>query len=388
MPRSDSPESSPHTELASLKRRIVTLEEQNAELRKQPQHASGKDKLNDSGRGIRRLVCLRERVEDLIAKFDRRILLGANNESEADSTDLLQNARYRSYKMLVLWCPCVRELLQSGAERKELADSFSKLNNSADSARADGTTRLKRAVADWLMDCIPCPAPPIKPYDKRGRGLNHDVTGRLICPVDYNWDDSNNRQAIRGYHPDYMITASSWPMFLYANRLYDHQNPRTGLFQGELLLKAFKYLFTSPTSAELVDPENQHDGVSAQRHSRCKRTTGELRTRRHVAGILNMTSVQPQAIAYTAVQLRFALSGIGSWRTIDDTFDYQEFYDNVVELAATPDAAKAVDDLLLRIYMYLDQEMRSLIVLNRSRCYLLLAPPQDESRSGMHVLVL
>ena len=44
-------------------------------------------KLNDGGRGIRRLVCLSERVEDLIAEFDRRILLGANDESEADSMD-------------------------------------------------------------------------------------------------------------------------------------------------------------------------------------------------------------------------------------------------------------------------------------------------------------
>ncbi|KAG0695753.1 hypothetical protein DFH29DRAFT_1005161 [Suillus ampliporus] len=303
--------------------------------------------LDGGGRGIRRLVCLSERVEDLIAELDRRILLG-NDESEADGTDL-QNARYRSYKMLVLWCPHVQELLQSGAERMELAYSFNKLNSNADSARGDDTTRLKRAVADWLMECIPCPDPLIKLYDKQGQGLNNDATGRLICPVDYNWDDSDIRQAIRDYHPDYMITASSWPMFLYANGLYNHQNPRAGLFQGELLLKAFKYIFTSPTSTD-SDLENQYDGVSAQCHSRRKRTTGERRTRRHVAGILNMTSVQPRAIAYIAVQLRFALSSTGSWRTTDDTFDYQEFYDNIVnyfELTTTPDAIKAVNDLLL-----------------------------------------
>jgi len=134
---------------------------------------------------------------------------------------------------------------------------------------------------------------------------------------------SSIRQAIRDYHPDYMITASSWPMFLYANGLYNHQNPRTGLFQGELLLKvrwmqyfdaalkstqAFKFIFTSPTSAEL-DPENQHDGVSAQHHSKRKRTTGERRTRCHVAGILNMTSVQPRAIAYIAVQVLWMIFG-------------------------------------------------------------------------------
>jgi len=44
-------------------------------------------KLDDGGRGIRRLVCLSERVEDLVAEFDRRILLGADDESEADGMD-------------------------------------------------------------------------------------------------------------------------------------------------------------------------------------------------------------------------------------------------------------------------------------------------------------
>jgi hypothetical protein len=51
-----------------------------------------------------------------------------------------------------------------------------------------------------------------------------------------------------------------------------------------------------------------------------------------------------------APQLRFALSSTGSWRVIDDEFNHQEFYDNIVdffELAVTSDAAKEVEDLLL-----------------------------------------
>ena len=24
---------------------------------------------------------------------------------------------------------------------------------------------------------------------KHGHGFNHDITGRLLCPVDYNWQD-------------------------------------------------------------------------------------------------------------------------------------------------------------------------------------------------------
>jgi len=44
-------------------------------------------KLDDGGRGIRRLACLSKHVEDLIAKFDRRILLGVSDESEPDGMD-------------------------------------------------------------------------------------------------------------------------------------------------------------------------------------------------------------------------------------------------------------------------------------------------------------
>ena len=53
----------------------------------------------------------------------------------------------------------------------------------------DDATRLKRATATWLMERNPRPDPQILPSEKLGRGLNNDATGRLICPVDYDWDD-------------------------------------------------------------------------------------------------------------------------------------------------------------------------------------------------------
>ncbi|KAG2755220.1 hypothetical protein P692DRAFT_201860819 [Suillus brevipes Sb2] len=57
-----------------------------------------------------------------------------------------------------------------------------------------------------------------------------------------------------------------------------------------------------------------------------------------------------RSTGYDTVQLRFALSSTGSWRVIDDEFNHQEFYNNIVdfiELSATSDAAKEVEDLLL-----------------------------------------
>ncbi|KAG2738150.1 hypothetical protein P692DRAFT_20759487 [Suillus brevipes Sb2] len=334
------PSSSSHAEtLLSLKRRIAALEELNAELCTPAE----RKRYVLEGRVIRRLVCLTERVEDLVSEFDRRTTLGTTDGSDAEAFE--ENRRYRSYKKLVMWCPSVRMLIQSSAESSELAGMCNKLNRSADAARGDDTTSLKFAVASWLMQTSPTPNPVISNRDKSCRGFCHDTTGKLLCPVDYNWDDAVVREAIRNYHPDYRVTSYSWPSYLYRNGHYDTKNPTKGLFKGELLVKAVKHIFTSPTSAE-----NTSGLLSSCDFPKRRRTTGERRTRCDVAGLLRMTSIQPRAIAYTAVQLRFALSSAGSWRIMDDDFDQEEFYHNIVdyfELCPSRESAKEVENLLL-----------------------------------------
>ncbi|KAG1741591.1 hypothetical protein EDD22DRAFT_959020 [Suillus occidentalis] len=321
--------------LVALKRRIAALEEENADLR-----VRGLP-------GKKRLVCLTERVEDLVAEFNRRIGLGAVDESDADkmdSDDSDENRRYRSFKKLMVWCPSARKLLRSSAEHETLAYAYNKLNEGSDGARGDDSASLKCAVADWLMERAPTPNPTIHRQDKSGRGFYNDVTGGLLCPVDYDWSNPTVRASIRDYHPDFRITACSWPSFLYEDGCYDPQNPTNGLFKGKLLIKAFKRVFTSPTSTYEEQPAD-----SAARSVRNK-NSGERRTRRDVSTLLNMRSIQPRAIAYVSVQLRFALSSAGSWCIVDDEFNHQEFYDNIVdylELPPSPEAAKDVDDLLL-----------------------------------------
>ncbi|KAG1759764.1 hypothetical protein EDD22DRAFT_782140, partial [Suillus occidentalis] len=283
------------------------------------------------GRVIRRLVCLTERVEDLITEFDRRVTLGIELDDDASLNDPEDDRRYRSYKKLVTWCPSIRKLIQLVVENSELSYVYSKLNKGADGARADDTTRLKVTVASWLMQQNPPPNPVIQGQNKICRGFNNNATGRLICPVDYDWNDPIVQQGIRDYHPDYRVTAHSWPAFVYKDEAYDPLNPTKGLFQGTLLLKTFKYIFTSPTSAEMEEGQEQlsPELLSTQGHPKQRRTDGERHTR---------------------CDLRFALSSTGSWRVIDDEFNHQEFYDNIVdflELSATSDAAKEVEDLLL-----------------------------------------
>lgn len=86
--------------VASLKRQINVLQAQNEELRKEPckekrcvRHSNScacywlncSKRYHLEGRAIRRLVCLTSYVGQLVAEHDRRMVLGAVGESDADN---------------------------------------------------------------------------------------------------------------------------------------------------------------------------------------------------------------------------------------------------------------------------------------------------------------
>ena len=47
---------------------------------------------------------------------------------------------------------------------------------------------------------------------------------------------NRHRDKIQDWHPDFLITANSWPCFLYEEGRYNPNNPAIGLFKGSLLL--------------------------------------------------------------------------------------------------------------------------------------------------------
>ena len=54
---------------------------------------------------------------------------------------------------------------------------------------------------------------------------------------------------IRDLHPDFIVTANSWPTFLYEDYKYDLTDPAKGLFKGSILLKVH--------DSNLVDPHSR-----------------------------------------------------------------------------------------------------------------------------------
>ncbi|KIM63189.1 hypothetical protein SCLCIDRAFT_24545 [Scleroderma citrinum Foug A] len=95
-------------------------------------------------------------------------------------------------------------------------------------------------------------------------------------------------------------------------------------------MQAFKHIFTSPSSANSVDDIDQEEGTSIEPLPKCQKGLSEKHTRAHVAALLGMKSIDPRVIAYTAVQLHFALSSCNAWCLIDEDFDYVKFYKNIL----------------------------------------------------------
>ncbi|KAG1718990.1 hypothetical protein EDD22DRAFT_963484 [Suillus occidentalis] len=298
-----------------------------------------------AGRAIRRLVCLTDRIEDLVGEYDWRTSL--YNEDDDPQYSEEEEKTYQAFQQLLRWVPCIHSLISSQSDGHHLNVIYQKLNRGADSARGDDAASMKLAVASWLNESSFAPDPPIHSRDKTGRGFYNNATAKLICPVDFNWDDTATQEGIRNYEPTFQVTAHSWPSFLYKDNKYDQEDPTKGLFKGDFLVRAFKHIFTSPSSAAETRPDEESTPEPLYKRSR---TQGERCTRSDVATLLGMRSVQLRAIAYSAVQLRFALSSCGSWRIIDDDFDHDQFYAYMVdyfEHPPTPTAKISVDALLV-----------------------------------------
>ncbi|KAG1876122.1 hypothetical protein C8R48DRAFT_591784, partial [Suillus tomentosus] len=261
------------------------------------------------GRAIRRMVALYAPIEDLIAENDRRC-----EDIDGNST-LEQNRLQRGYIELAKILPWLHEKL-ANLDSEESEDMLRKLRRGADSARGDDTGTLKELVASWVnIECNPNPL--IRTNDKHHRGFANDASGKLLCPAEWCWEDPIVRAGIRDRTATFIVSENSWPSFLYETYKADANNLERGLFKSKLLLttlQGFKAIFTSPSSANEVDADG--DGADVIENNRRARKRSD------------------QAKVKTCV--RFALSNITSWRTVDGDFDYQIFWDNIIDFFEDP----------------------------------------------------
>ncbi|KIK33159.1 hypothetical protein CY34DRAFT_100098, partial [Suillus luteus UH-Slu-Lm8-n1] len=232
----------------------------------------------------------------------------------------------------------------------------------ADSARGDDTSKLKALVSEWVNRELN-PDSPVDLDDKHTRGFANNACGRLLCPAELDWSDPVVRTGIRDRSEGYIVTELSFPTYLYDKYTADPDNLEEGLFKGKILIQGYKAVFTSPSSAK--DVEGDGDGADViQNNVRARKTFAGVKVKKHVAQIIKMRKVTPRSIAYIACQVRFTLSSVTSWRSVDGDFDYVQFWQSIVDFFERPpgrEARRRVERLLqwwTRCVMYIHNKPR------------------------------
>ncbi|KAG1725589.1 uncharacterized protein EDB91DRAFT_1254732 [Suillus paluster] len=280
---------------ARAKCRIATLEE---ELQMMQQERGTKQRkityYVSQGRAICHMVVLYTGLKDLIAKNDCRYKGHlVNNTTEQDH---LQHG-YITLVQVVPW----------------LHHKLSELNID------DSEDMLKNVNEDF------CPSYLLKANDKHSRGFVHDTCGKLLCPAEWDWSDPQVKASIHNQTSEYIVLENSWSLSLYKNYSVDSSNLKQGLFKFKILVKAFKATLTSPSSAREAD-DNGADILENNRH-----TLNQAKVKVCMASIINMKKVTPHSIVYVVCQVHFTLSGVTSWCTIDSDFNYEMFWNNIVD---------------------------------------------------------
>ncbi|KAG1759561.1 hypothetical protein EDD22DRAFT_782396 [Suillus occidentalis] len=298
---------------ARQRRKIAQLEEKLEVL--EAGRASKERQMNQymaQGRAIRRVVALFDNVEDLVTENDRRYELTGNEETNVDQ-DRLQVG----YVTLTLTLPWFHKKAVE-MDYDEYSHMMKMLRQGADGARGDDTSKLKALVSDWVNrefkpDCL------IDADDKHLRGFTNDACGMLLCPAELDWNDPVTRAGIRDRTEGYIVTDLSFPAFLYDKYTANSDDLEEGLFKGKILLQAYKAVFTSPSSAK--DIEGDGDGSDIIRNNRlAKKSAAGVKVKKHV---------------------RFALSSVTSWRSVDGDFDYMQFWRTIVDFFKRPPGREA-----------------------------------------------
>ncbi|KAG2755824.1 hypothetical protein P692DRAFT_201685111, partial [Suillus brevipes Sb2] len=301
--------------IAELEDKIETLESGRASKERQTNYYL------TQGRGIRRIVALFDSIESLIEENDRRYGDNFNDEDVNTFESRLQTG----YDIMTRTLPWIVKQ-SSNMEHDEYISMIKMLRLGADGARGDDTAKLKTIVADWVNRDLK-PNPLVDSDDKHYRGFINDACGKLLCPAELDWNNPATKAGIRDRSEGYTVTELSFPSFLYEKYTANVDNLEAGLFKGQILVQGYKAVFTSPSSAK--DIEGDGDGADVIINNRRARRAGwGLKVKKHV---------------------RFALSSITSWRTIDGDFDYVHFWRSIVDFFERPpgrEARRRVDKLL------------------------------------------
>ncbi|KAF7964523.1 hypothetical protein HWV62_6164 [Athelia sp. TMB] len=274
------------------------------------------------GRHFGRTVSAVVNVKSLISKGIAREVRLLKEEMVLTDLALQEQQEHKVFSLLV---EAVPDLLDRMEESHEAGIHLcAMLQKGIDNARSDDTKGLKGPIVDWITKPGESYSPPLFRHSKVERGFNHHLTGRLLCPAAWNWDDPKISAGLRS--GEIHFSGEQWPKFLYEDCRYIEEEPWKNLFRGHLLVKAYKHIFTSPSSVLYSEPKSTRSGN---------------------ASIHGMTEVMLASIAYVATQVRFSLSSQSTFIRSNCVTDTEHFYNTCMDLFLDPRERAETNDLLL-----------------------------------------
>jgi len=200
---------------------------------------------------------------------------------------------------------------------------FHQLSKGASNARADDSSSLKAKIISYLL--VDTQASNALTLNRIGakldRGWEHPVTAALLCPLKYPATPEIFMDIKAGLKP---VTATLLPRFLYPDgQEYNEDDTVSGILRGHLMIRVAKHIFQGPSAA--LEAAGYHRGKQG------------------IASLIHIISMDPHLIAYIAVQARFSISSSQQWSQLDGSFDYGEFYWNIVGLFDDGEGQEIID---------------------------------------------
>ncbi|KAF7972040.1 hypothetical protein HWV62_19169 [Athelia sp. TMB] len=188
----------------------------------------------------------------------------------------------------------------------------------------ENTKGLKGVMIDWLTKPGVPLIPPLYRNSKSERGYNHPITGRLLCPAGWDWEDPNVVEGLQSGVTK--LLGEHWPVFIYGDNTCNPEDPWKGAFRGSLLVKMYRHIFTFPSSVDLQEPKANQSGNVC---------------------IHGMTKATLASITYVATQVQFALSSHSVFSRSNCVTDTEQSYNTCMDLFLDKDDLAEINMLLL-----------------------------------------
>ncbi|CAA7270390.1 unnamed protein product [Cyclocybe aegerita] len=343
--RSRSPSSEPPNEPPSVdiywKRRCLDMEQKLKKSEQKRKREEPEASVKQLGRGIPKLASLFLEVDEIVQHYDKHELLLLDELEESKFAGMNNEAveklkrDHMVFKEIARLVPNFKKTVDKSSPAA-LKSLYAEVNGALDT-RGDDVSKLMHQVTHWFNTALPETRPLLDP---------------LLCPIKYNWDDEEVRAKLRAAAPGYNYNDNFLLLCLFHNTKGLDEELR-GFLRSPLLVKVFKFIFTAPTSSQLVDLTASSSNEIPQanktvQHSRNSKGPGGNKS---IASILNIKAVTLRSLAYAATQLVLALSSAPKWTIKHSGFNFQSFYKFIInyleDFQGNREHCKKVEDLLL-----------------------------------------